>query len=192
MEKATISEAEFRKWVEDHSDLLHSYALKRVSDAELSKDLVQETFLAAWRNKDKFRGDSSLKTWLFTIIRSKIIDHFRKMNTEAIVQEIREDHHDGVYFDQEDHWRKGMYPAALSVNFRDSMESRDFLLVFDSCSRKLKQLQHAVFVLKYVEELDSEKICEVLGLSSSNYWVLVHRAKVQLRACLEKNWLQNE
>jgi RNA polymerase sigma-70 factor (ECF subfamily) len=189
MEKAIVSEAEFRKWVEDHSDLLFSYALKRVSDEGFSKDLVQETFLAAWRNKDKFRGDSSLKTWLFTIIRSKIVDHFRKMNTEAVVHEIREDHQDGIYFDQEDHWRKGMYPSALSVDFHSPTESRDFLLVFDSCSRKLKQLQHAVFVLKYVEELDSDRICEVLGLSSSNYWVLVHRAKVQLRACLEKNWL---
>jgi RNA polymerase sigma-70 factor (TIGR02943 family) len=192
MEKTKVSEIEFRKWVEDHSDLLYNYAIRRVSDAELSKDLVQETFLAAWRNKDKFRGDSSLKNWLFTIIRSKIIDHFRKMNTDAVLQEIREGHHDGVYFDHEDHWRKGMYPAALSVNFHSAIESRDFLRVFDLCSRKLKQLQHAVFILKYVEEMESEKICEIMGLSASNYWVLVHRAKVQLRACLEKNWLNNE
>jgi RNA polymerase sigma-70 factor (TIGR02943 family) len=192
MEKATVSETEFRKWVEDHSDLLYSYALKRVTDEELCKDLVQETFLAAWRNKDTFRGDASLKNWLFTIIRSKIVDHFRKMSTEASVHGIMEEHHDGLYFDHEDHWRKGMYPAALSVNFESAIEHRDFLNVLDSCSRKLKQLQHAVFVLKYMDELDSEKICEVLGLSSSNYWVLVHRAKVQLRACLEKNWLKNE
>jgi RNA polymerase sigma-70 factor (TIGR02943 family) len=191
MEKATVSEIDFRRWVEDHSDLLYSYALKRVSDAELSKDLVQETFLAAWRNKDKFRGDSSVKNWLFTIIRSKIVDHFRKMSTDAVVREVREDHHDGTYFDREDHWRKGMYPAALSVNFQSAMESRDFLKVLDLCSKKLKQVQHAVFILKYVDELDSEKICEVLGLSASNYWVIVHRAKVQLRACLEKNWLKN-
>ncbi|HSF45024.1 MAG TPA: sigma-70 family RNA polymerase sigma factor [Chitinophagaceae bacterium] len=189
MDKATVSETEFRRWVEDHSDLLYSYALKRVTDEELCKDLVQETFLAAWRNKDAFRGDASVKNWLFQIIRSKIIDHFRKMNTRAMVHQIREDHHGGLYFDHEEHWRKGMYPAALSVNFESAIEQRDFLNVLDACGRKLKQVQHAVFVLKYVDELDSETICELMGLSSSNYWVLVHRAKVQLRACLEKNWL---
>jgi RNA polymerase sigma-70 factor (TIGR02943 family) len=186
MEKITVSESEFRKWVEDHSDLLFSYAFRRVQDEELCKDLVQETYLAAWRNKDKFRGEASVKNWLFLVLKSKIIDHFRKMKLNTIVAEDA----DNIFFDHEDHWRKGMYPSAFSVNFQSEMESRDFFNVFHSCGKKLKQLQLAVFVLKYVDELDSEEICKIMGLSSSNYWVLIHRAKVQLRACLEKNWLK--
>lgn len=187
MEKFTVSESDFRKWVEDHSDLLFQYANKRVSDLELSKDLVQETYLAAWRNKDSFRGEASLKNWLFLILKSKIIDHFRKAKTNAIVTDDDDAH---VFFDSQDHWRKGIYPAALSVNFQSEMERRDFFIVFQSCGKKMKEIQHAVFVMKYVDELDSEEICKIMGLTPSNYWVLIHRAKVQLRACLEKNWLK--
>ncbi len=186
MEKFSVTEADFRKWVDDHSDLLFQYANKRVSDPELSKDLVQETFLAAWRNKDSFRREASLKNWLFLILKTKIIDHFRKLRSNVEVP----DYTDNIFFDNEDHWHRGMYPAALSVNFQSETESRDFLKVFHSCGKKMKQIQHAVFVMKYVDELDSEEICKLLGLTSSNYWVLIHRAKVQLRACLEKNWLK--
>ncbi len=186
MEKLTVTENEFRKWVEDHSDLLFQYAYKRVSDLELSKDLVQETYLAAWRNKDSFRREVSLKNWLFLILKSKIIDRFRKAKVDAIISENDVD----IFFDSEDHWQKGMYPAELSVNFQSETERKDFLREFHSCGRKLKQIQHAVFVMKYVDELDSEEICRLMGLTSSNYWVLIHRAKVRLRTCLEKNWLK--
>jgi RNA polymerase sigma-70 factor (TIGR02943 family) len=186
MKKFPVTETEFRQWVEDHSDLLFQYANRRLSDPELSKDLVQETFLAAWRNKDTFRREVSLKNWLFLILKSKIIDHYRKVQATA----LDPDNTDSIFFDNEDHWRKGMYPAALSVDFQSITEKRDFLNVFDSCGRKLKRVQYTVFVMKYVDELDSEEICKLMGLTSSNYWVLMHRAKVQLRACLEKNWLK--
>ncbi len=189
METTKLSETEFRKWVEDHSDLLFHYAVRRVADEELGKDLVQDTFLAAWRNRDSFRRESSVKNWLFLILRSKIIDHYRKLNSGAVVAGIRNENEDGTYFDHEDHWRKGMYPSSFSVDFRNEIEGREFFKVFDSCGKKLKQIQHAVFVMKYVDDLDSEEICKIMGLTSSNYWVLIHRAKVQLRACLEKNWI---
>jgi RNA polymerase sigma-70 factor (TIGR02943 family) len=190
MEKISVSETDFRGWVEGHSDLLFNYAFRRVSDEELSKDLLQETYLAAWRNRNSFRGESSVKNWLFLILKTKIIDHFRKLNSNTVVSEVNREHDDGTYFDSEEHWRKGMYPAAFSVNFQSEFESREFIKVFDSCGKKLKQVQHAVFVMKYVDDLDSEEICKIMGLTSSNYWVLIHRAKVQLRACLEKNWMQ--
>jgi RNA polymerase sigma-70 factor (ECF subfamily) len=186
MEKFSVTESEFRQWVDDHSDLLYQYANMRLSDSDLSKDLVQETYLAAWRTKDSFRGEVSLRNWLFLILKSKIIDHFRKVKLTALDSENT----DNIFFDNEDHWRKGMYPAALSVNFQSDIEKRDFLKVFHSCGKKMKQIQHAVFVMKYVDELDSGEICKMMGLTQSNYWVLIHRAKVQLRACLEKNWLK--
>ncbi|HLO82265.1 MAG TPA: sigma-70 family RNA polymerase sigma factor [Chitinophagaceae bacterium] len=189
MERTNLSETEFRKWVEDHSDLLFHYAMKRVGDEELGRDLVQDTYLAAWRNRDSFRGESSVKNWLLLILKTRIIDHFRKLNTQAVVLEISPENDEGTFFDSEDHWRKGMYPSSFSVNFQNEIEGRDFFKVFESCGKKLKQIQHAVFVMKYVDDLDSEEICKIMGLTSSNYWVLIHRAKVQLRACLEKNWI---
>jgi DNA-directed RNA polymerase specialized sigma24 family protein len=76
------------------------------------------------------------------------------------------------------------------VNFSNTVETKEFYQAFHGCSKKLKELQSTVFVMKYVDGLESEEICRELSLSSSNYWVLIHRAKVQLRACLEKNWMQ--
>lgn len=83
-----------------------------------------------------------------------------------------------------------MYPKNWTVDFTNSAEAKEFQQVFRSCNKKLKQVQSTVFVMKYVEEMDSHEICTQLGLTPANYWVLLHRAKVQLRACLEKNWIQ--
>ncbi len=186
MDKETI----FRAWVSEHSDALFRFALQRLQDDELCKDLVQDAFLAAWRNVDGYKGEASVKNWLFVILKSKITDHYRKAHTRLEVDTILREHNDHTFFDEQDHWRKGMYPKQWRVDFSNRVEAKEFQQVFDSCGKKLKEIQNTVFVMKYVDGLDSEDICKELSLSSSNYWVLLHRAKVQLRACLEKNWMQ--
>jgi RNA polymerase sigma-70 factor (TIGR02943 family) len=184
-------EAVFRQWVTEYSDALYHYAMQRLQEDELyAKDLLQETFLAAWRNLDGYKGQASVKNWLFVILKSKLTDHYRRSYTRMVVETIRQEHNDQAFFDEEDHWRKGMYPKAWSVDFNNRVEAQEFQQVFRSCGKKLKEIQNTVFVMKYVDGIDSEEICKQLGLSSANYWVLLHRAKVQLRACLEKNWMQ--
>lgn len=184
-----IAETEFREWVYKYSDPLFHYALRRIADEELCKDLVQDTFLSAWRNKDNFRGEASVKNWLFLILKRKVVDHFRKGYNKDVIESINEDHQDKTYFDADGHWKTGMYPKSLTVKFNETVESKDFHKVFSSCKRKLKDVQQAVFVMKYVDELDSDEICRTLGLTPSNFWIIMHRAKVQLRGCLEKNWI---
>ena len=179
----------FRKWVNDYSDLLYRYCVKHLPDENLGRDLVQETFLSAWRNMDTFKGEASVKNWLFVILRSKVIDHFRKSNANKDAQLIYLDHNDSVFFDEEDHWQKGFYPRQWSVDFSNTAETKEFYHVFESCGKKLKQIQNSVFIMKYVDGLKSEEICKLLNITPSNYWVLIHRAKVQLRACIEKNWM---
>ncbi|HYC28217.1 MAG TPA: sigma-70 family RNA polymerase sigma factor [Chitinophagaceae bacterium] len=186
MDKQTI----FRQWMTDHADVLYRYSLRCLNDEELCKDMVQETFLAAWRNMDTYRSEASVKNWLFVILKSKITDHFRKSHTQ-LVDSIKQEHNDHTFFDEQDHWRKGVYPKQWSVDFSNQVETKEFYKVFQSCGKKLKELQNTVFVMKYVDGLDSEDICKELALSPSNYWVLIHRAKVQLRACLEKNWMRS-
>jgi RNA polymerase sigma-70 factor (TIGR02943 family) len=185
MEKETT----FKSWVTDNSDTLYRYALQRLQDEELCKDIVQEVFLAAWRNLDGFKSEASVKNWLFVILKSKITDHYRKAHTRMEVEAIQQEHNDQTFFDEDDHWRKGMYPKQWSVDFSNQVEAKEFQHVFRSCGRKLKKIQNMVFVMKYVDGLNSDEICKELELTSSNYWVLLHRAKVQLRACLEKNWM---
>jgi len=183
-------EALFQTWVSTHADLLYHYALKHLNDEDLAKDQVQETFLAAWRNMDGYKGEASVKNWLFVILKRKIVDHFRRNSTRQVVGMVQSEHNDHTFFDEEEHWRHGMYPKEWSVDFSNRAESKEFYQVFHSCGKKLKAVQNSVFIMKYVDGMESEEICKELGISSSNYWVLIHRAKVQLRACLEKNWMQ--
>lgn len=180
---------EFKSWVKLYSDALYAYVARRGFDGDAGKDIVQDAFIAAWRNINNFKGEASVKNWLFVILKSKIADHFRKSANKIEMETIRTDHTDQAFFDEDDHWKKGMYPKHWHVNFSDKLEAKEFNKVFLSCGRKLKQVQHTVFVMKYVDGLESDEICKELNISSSNYWVLIHRAKVQLRACLEKHWL---
>jgi RNA polymerase sigma-70 factor (TIGR02943 family) len=182
----TDKQHEFRAWVMGHSDILYNYALKRVPDEHTARDIVQETFLAAWRNMAGFKGTASVKNWLFVILKSKLSDHYRR---HINIQSIASDHKDHTYFDTEGHWNEPSYPTNWSVDFEDRAAAKEFYLVFKSCGRKLKEVQHAAFIMKYVDGLESEEICAELGISAANYWVLIHRAKVQLRACLQKNWI---
>ena len=180
----------FSSWVSEHSDMLYNYALKHGFNEENGKDIVQETFLSAWRGIDNYRQQSSVRNWLFAILKNRITDHFRRAVNRISIAALEAEHNDHTFFDDYDHWKDGMHPKQWSVNFNDPGDVNDFRRIFGNCTGKLKQIQNAVFVMKYVDNVKSEKICRELGLSSANYWVILHRAKVQLRACLEKNWLK--
>lgn len=175
------------KWVNDYGDMLYRYALPRVNDSEVAKDLVQDTFLAAWRNHDNFKGEISEKNWLYTILKNKIIDHFRKASTR-LTDSLPGMADDDPYFDEAQHWKQVAYPNEWNTVSDGLITKKEFYEVLRNCKNKLKQIQDTVFTMKYLDGMDSEEICKVLNLTTSNYWVLIHRAKLQLRACLEKNW----
>lgn len=174
------------KWVDLYADQLYVYTYTRVQDRGIAEDLVQESFLSAWKAKDSFRGEASEKNWLYQICKNKIIDHYRsKQKNIADLQDPTEND----YFDQVDHWTEQTKPSIWNLDYEQPIVQKEFYQALDHCKRKLKELQQQVFVLKYQEELDTNKICEVLDISQANYWVLIHRAKLQLRSCLEKNWI---
>ena len=173
------------RWVHEYSDALYRYARQRVRSKHQADDLVQETFLSAWRNVRQYNGAASVKSWLFTILKNKLIDHYRKVASQQI-DLLGQD--DSPFFDEADHWRIGHYPQQWSVEAETKMETKEFYRVFDDCKSKLKELHASVFMMKYIDGLSSEEICRLLKLSAANYWVIMHRAKVQLRACLELNW----
>ncbi|TDW99609.1 sigma-70 family RNA polymerase sigma factor [Dinghuibacter silviterrae] len=175
-------------WVDQYADLLYRFALVRVSDGELARDLVQETFIAAWKGLGSFEGQASEKTWLYSILRNKIVDHYRAeaRNIVGRLEESREDEH--VFFDEAEHWRGDTAPRDWGGAHGSSVEKKEFYGVLERCKEKLARIQAAVFTMKYLDDLDSEDICKELCISSSNYWVLLHRAKLHLRQCLERNW----
>jgi len=183
-----MAQLDATKWVNDYSDMLYRYALPRVNDREVAKDLVQDTFLAAWRNFNNFKGEISEKNWLFTILKNKIIDHYRKASTR-LTEALPEAGND-AFFDQEEHWTGPAGPQDWGIDYSQPVEKKEFYDILNKCRKKLKDIQAAVFSMKYLDDLDSEEICKELNITPSNFWVLMHRAKLQLRACLEKNWIK--
>lgn len=184
------------KWIERYSDLLFNYTITRIHKREVAEDLVQETFLSALKGKDSFLGNSSEKTWLISILKRKIIDHYRKKSTQNELNILDKDSKDDFmnhFFDKEEgyngHWTAGSSPADWKKDLQSGVETEEFSSILKNCLGKLPEKTSAVFTLKNMEDLDSEEICKELGITPSNYWVLMHRAKLQLRECIEKNWV---
>jgi RNA polymerase sigma-70 factor (ECF subfamily) len=177
-------------WISAYGDQLYSYTVARVSDSAQAEDIVQDTFLSAWKARDGFKGEASEKSWLFTILKNKIIDYYRKKSRD-LSEPISTHAPTDSFFDSEDHWTKEDKPLEWGVTADEQVDKKEFYKILLGCKKKLQELQQAVFSMKYLEDLDAAEICKALGITASNYWVLIHRAKLQLRACLEKNWIKS-
>ena len=173
------------KWVEKYADALYAYTMVRVNDVQQAEDIVQNTFLSAWKARETYKGQASEKNWLYAILKNKIVDHFRKQSSSRITLATGEEE---IYF-EDGHWTGETAPKEWDVPLEQPVETKEFYYILDKCKQKLKDIQQSVFVMKYMEDIDSEEICKVLNITTSNYWVLIHRAKLHLRKCLEKNWI---
>ena len=186
------------KWVEKHGDYLFSYARTRLGGEELARDLVQESFLSALRARDKFRGDSTERTWLTSILRHKILDHYRLMaRRDEDPVPSGGPYFDDMFFRGEDDpfrgkWIQGRGPHSHSLLPEGKMEEEELGEFIRYCLDNLPERLAAVFIMRLIDEEESEKICKELDISASNYWVLLHRAKLRMRACLENTWLEKK
>lgn len=178
-----------QKWVKNYSDNLLRFAFLRTGNNEQAKDLVQETFLAALRNAETYKGDISEKNWLYFILKNKIIDHYRKKAASLVTEIDALLEKSSDYFDEAGHWKEAACPKEWGVNYSDPVEKEEFYEILNKCTQKLSELIRIVFTMKYIDEKESEEICKELQITSSNYWVIIHRAKLQVRKCLEKNWI---
>ena len=191
-----------RQWVARFGDELYRFALGRVPTAEAAEELVQETFVSALGALAAFRGQASERTWLFVILKRKIIDHYRRQARSPLVSAGVYSRPGGIgspsfFMPDDGHWREEQYPMAWDDARSDEgrgdvlLEQQELHAILRRCQQRLPPQQLAVFVLRFVEELPAEDICQELSITASNYWVIVHRAKLQLRRCLEKNWFQD-
>lgn len=173
------------EWVATYADSLYKFAKLRVSSEAVAEDIVQETFLSAWRAKDGYRGDASEKNWLYTICRNKITDHYRKAAKN--LERLGVEDYQGDFFQDSGRW--GATGAAAKWDSASArVETKEFYKVLNDCKDNLKELQKAVFVMKHFDDMPTEEICKELDITTSNYWVLMHRAKLQLRSCLNEHW----
>lgn len=177
-----------QKWIDNYADTLYGYVCARVNNTGVAEDIVQETFLSAWRAKDTYNATASEKTWLFAICKNKIIDYYRKASTQKEVLAKDEETED-YFFADDGHWTKELAPKNWATNSETTVEKKEFYNILQLCKSKLKQIQQRVFTMKYLDDENTEVICQTLNISVQNYWVLMHRAKLQLRTCLQKNWM---
>lgn len=177
-------------WVKNYADFLYNFALQRVNDEEQAHDLVQDTFLSALEKMDTFEGNSSELTWLRSILRNKIIDFYRKKASSRMVK-ISQDADEGVsdFFDENGIWKEAHIPKPFAVEGHDRMNTKEFYSMLAACMKKMPGLWTAVFTMKFMDEEKTENICKSLRITASNCWVVIHRAKLSLRECIQRNWL---
>jgi len=173
-------------WVDTYADYLFNYAVSRVNDADMAKDLVQETFFAGLKSAKNFEGRSTERTWLVAILKRKIIDHYRKVNSKKGQAEVRMSFYDSG--DKEGDWLEERVPQSWDNETEKSVENNELKSQLEICIQRLPPKQGLVFRMKTIQEFDTEEICKELDISSSNLWVLIHRARTQLRKCMEENW----
>jgi len=174
------------EWVDLHGDALYGFALLRTGNAHVSEDLVQETFLAALKSRSSFAGQSSERTWLVGILKHKLIDHFRKHKREQPFQEEEGDTAEA--FDRKGAWSTppGRWPKAPET----LLEDQEFWQAFSACLKELPQRLREVFSMRELDDLKTEEICKVTGVTATNLWTMLHRARARLRKCLEAGWFQ--
>lgn len=183
------------KWVDEHGDCLYRYAYTRLRDATLAEDIVQETLLSAIQSLDSYSGRSTERTWLIGILKHKVIDHYR-MNCKN-VQFTDEDTDLSAtdrFFERPDawdgHWVIKLRPVDPEQSPDQVLERDEFWDVMNNCLSALPERVASVFTLREVDGLSSDEICEILSLSASNFWVIMHRARMQLRRCVEIKWFR--
>lgn len=180
------------QWVSRYADYLYNYALGRLNDEELCRDLVQETFLAALEKAGQFKGLSTERTWLTAILKHKVIDVYRKKSAQMVWKQdsMQAEKQQEDFFDANNgHWNPQHQPQVFGIEQQDPLASKEFARILQLCMKKLPALWLSVFTMKHMDEEDTETICNSLKVSPSNFWVIIHRAKVNLRACLQKNWI---
>ena len=173
-------------WVKIYSKDLYAYTISKIDQKEVAEDIVQDTFLSAHQSYENFKGNSNVKTWLFSILKNKIADYYRnkyKSNTESSSGIIEK------YFDENHHWKPAYRPLDWG-NEKELLDDPDFAKALKECFEKLTQQGPIAVRLKYLEEQNAETICSKLEISKTNYWQIIHRAKLQLRNCLELKWFR--
>ncbi|MCW3078286.1 MAG: polymerase, sigma-24 subunit, subfamily [Bacteroidetes bacterium] len=182
------------KWVKNYSDYLYNFAYYRVSDQDLAEDLVQDTFLSALTARATYKGLANEKTWLVSILKNKIIDHYKKASTrnESPLQLSAYDAPSyDYYFDKQKkgEWQKDHAPKDWG-ELQAQPETKEFYEILNKCMSTLPSKWRGVFQMSLLDDNDSAEVCKEFSLTSSNFWVIMHRAKLQIRECLEKNWVK--
>ncbi len=185
---AARGEAPAPESLEQYLPYLYRFALGRLRDPDLAQDAVQETLVAALKGGSRFEGRSAVRSWLTAILKHKVVDIQRARARETPLEaDVAADEVEDEAFRVDGHWQ---HPPAEWGNPDRALEQQRFWEVFQRCMEGLPERAARAFVLREIDGESIEEICRVLGISQSNCWVLLHRARARLRDCLERRWFR--
>ena len=183
LESATEAQCD---WLTNHGDYLFNLAVGQLRDPLVAEDVVQETFLAALKARDRFSGRSSDRTWLVGILRHKIYDHLRKVCRERPVRSASDERGRDEAWDDSLLWAHEVAAECMEPSRR--MELAEFREALQLALGKLPPRIAQVFQMYEVEERPNREVCDKLNISENNLWVMLHRARKQLRQELAGWW----
>jgi RNA polymerase sigma-70 factor (ECF subfamily) len=178
-------------WLDEHGDYLYRYALLQLRDSAAAEDAVQETLLAALSAWARFSGQSSVRTWLTGILKHKILDTFRAQAREPQFEPLHTDSEsdldalDRLLFDQTGHW---VDPPQAWGDPEATLEQQRFWEALQRCLEELPPHLAAAFNLRELAGLETQEICKELNITTTNCWVMLHRARLGLQQCLQLRW----
>ncbi|WP_336168706.1 RNA polymerase factor sigma-70 [Acinetobacter sp. 161(2023)] len=182
-------------FLQDLRQQMIKFAFLQLSSLPQAEDVVQEALTSAFQNLDSFKGRAAFKTWVFAILKNKIIDVVRQKSRLVAMSELFKDEESELsvdeLFDASGHWHKYEAPQAWQSP-EEMIEQSDFWIIFEACLDHLPAKYAQVFMMREVIELSSNEICSKLELSISNFNVLMYRSRTRLRECLENKWLLKE
>lgn len=179
----------------EHRPVLFRYALLQMRDAELAEDAVQETLLSAWQSSASFAGKAGLRTWLIGILKHKIADHWRRRTNDVTFSDINQfdaedvETDEDAFFTSNGHWNGG--PSTWN-DPEAAFKQQEFWAIYEACQNSLPPKMAKVFMLRELVGLEADEVCREIGLSDANYWVVMHRARLRLRECLEIRWFNSQ
>lgn len=178
------------RWLDEHGGALYAYSLMRVRERAVAEDLVQETLVAALTAVKNFKGQSSERTWLIGILKHKILDHLRRTAREKPLGPGRNPaEYTDQYFDDRGHWQVSIseWPEPDRA-----LEQERFWTTFHECMQKLPERLRILYALKELDGLKTEELLDTLNITTrDNLWVMLSRARMHLRQCLETNWFKS-
>jgi len=182
-------------YIEDIRSQMLKFARLQLRDADAAEDAVQEALIGAMKNADKFAGKAAFKSWVFAILKNKIIDGIRKDSRYVAIASIQGDSNDdediSYLFDKNEHWTDDHAPS----NWRtpeQSFKQQQFWVIFEACLNKLPSAQARCFMMREFIGLDSVEICKELAFSTTNLHVQLHRARLSLQKCLDSHWFKEK
>lgn len=178
---------DYCRQIEALRPVLLKYARLQLRNPAWAEDAVSEAVLAALEKPQAFAGQSQLKTWLIGILKHKLVDQIRKNSRELSTTASTDDGEDldDLLFSSDGHWREAQHDWG---NPEDALRQVDFMRVLEACVEKLPGQQGRLFMMREWLELDSDEICKELDITPTNLWVMLHRARLRLRDCLQSGW----